>query len=347
MKIKTFPLRLLCILLIVITVPRVCFAQDVHFSQYHMSPLTLNPALAGAVYEKQGLINYKDQWGSITSPYKTLAASYDMRLDMKKIKKGFWAGGINFFSDKAGDSQMGTLQANLTAAYHVLLNKYNTLGAGMQGGVVQRSINYSALQSGNQYNGNSYNPVLPIGEPFYKPSFTYADIGAGILWAYNNTAEVKVTDNNDFRANAGFSIYHITQPNYSFYSSNEKLQLKYVLHGNVLIGVPNTNVAFVPGFMYYVQGPLKELFTGSLIRYKLKQDSKYTGVHKGAAFSLGVFLRTKDAIIASMLLELSNYAIGMSYDVNTSRLIAATNSRGSFEITLRFTSPNPFVTKKL
>ncbi|MFI5151315.1 MAG: type IX secretion system membrane protein PorP/SprF, partial [Bacteroidia bacterium] len=48
-------------------------AQDTHFSQFYMSPLTQNPAMAGAVYDMQALINYRNQWSSIATPFKTMA----------------------------------------------------------------------------------------------------------------------------------------------------------------------------------------------------------------------------------------------------------------------------------
>ena len=52
-------------------------SQDTHFSQVAYSPLTLNPALAGANSVLQGVMNYRNQWNSVTSPYKTFAASID------------------------------------------------------------------------------------------------------------------------------------------------------------------------------------------------------------------------------------------------------------------------------
>lgn len=347
MKKTYFILRFLLIVVIASNgLSNETFAQDIHFSQFNLSPLTQNPALAGAIFEKQGLINYKNQWSSITVPYKTVAASYDMRFKNKKDDKGFWAAGINFFSDKAGDLQMGTLQTNLNVAYHIRLNEYNTLGAGIQGGFAQRSINYTSLRSGSQYDGQAYNPSLPLGETIGKPSYTYADGAAGLVWTYNNTAGViTVTDNHELKANAGFSIFHVTQPNYSFYNTNENLKSKYVLHGNALISIPNSNVAFVPSIMYSMQSASQELIAGSLIRYKLKQETKYTGSNKGSAFSVGGFLRLKDAMIIALLLEFSNYAIGMSYDINTSKLTAVSSGKGGLEITLRFVSPNPFGTK--
>ena len=44
------------------------FAQDIHFSQVGFSPLTLNPALAGANGAINGVLNYRSQWSSVAKP---------------------------------------------------------------------------------------------------------------------------------------------------------------------------------------------------------------------------------------------------------------------------------------
>jgi type IX secretion system PorP/SprF family membrane protein len=319
-------------------------AQDIHFSQFYMNPLAQNPAMTGANYDMQAIINFKDQWQSIGTPYRTMAASFDMRLNKKKANAGFFAAGINIFNDKAGDSKMGTTQANLNLAYHVRLGGYHTLGAGLQGGFAQRSISYSALEWGNQYDGAKYNSTMPTGEASGSSAVAYPDFGGGVVWTYNNTAgAVKVDDNHELKANLGVSVFHPHQPKYSFEKTvTEKLYAKIVVHGNAMISLPNSNIALVPGIMYYKQGPAQEIYAGSLIRYALQQNSKYTGVKKGAAFSLGAFYRAKDAVVASFLLEYSNYALGISYDLNTSRLTPASQGRGGIEISLRFVTPSPF-----
>ncbi|MFI5148437.1 MAG: PorP/SprF family type IX secretion system membrane protein, partial [Bacteroidia bacterium] len=318
--------------------------QDTHFSQFYMSPLTQNPAMAGAVYDMQALINYRNQWSSIATPFKTMAASYDMRLVKKKNTSGYWAAGINLYNDNAGDLQMTTTQVNLNVAYHVKLNDYNTLGGGLMAGFAQRSISPGGIKTGNQYNGMAYDASLPTGENITAASFSYMDLGGGIVYTYNNTAgAIKVTDNHDLKFQLGVAVFHPQQPGYSFYNDGEKLYMKFVVHGNALLSIPNTNVAFVPGFMYNRQGPAQEIYAGSLIRYKLKQDSKYTGFQKGAAISLGAYYRAGDGVAAAMLMEYANYAFGFSYDINTSGLQTATNARGGMEITLRFVNPNPFL----
>lgn len=73
-------------------------AQDVHFSNMEQSPLTLNPALAGANHDIQAIINYRTQWNTVGAPFQTIAASADMRLNSnKRSKNGHLAVGLNLF----------------------------------------------------------------------------------------------------------------------------------------------------------------------------------------------------------------------------------------------------------
>ena len=340
--------RIRKILLPLLLITGTLFSQDIHFSQFYMSPLTINPGMAGAQYDMEAVLNYKNQWQSVTNPYRTFGASLDMRINKKRSDAGFFAGGINFFSDKAGTINMGTTQGALSFAYHARLNEFNTFGVGIQAGFAQRSLSYSSIQWGNQYDGNAYNATLSSGEPTGVPTFTHMDFGAGIVFNHDNKSGMKsVTNNHDEKFTIGLSVSHINQPKYSFYeTSGEKLNMKIVAHGNAVISLPNSNVAFVPGFMYARQGKFQEIYAGSLVRFLIGQDSKYTGFKQGSAFSVGGYLRAKDAVAATVLLEYSNYAFGFSYDVNVSKLKTSSSARGGFEVTLRYVSPNPFQAKR-
>jgi type IX secretion system PorP/SprF family membrane protein len=333
MKRKIALVALLVFLRIIVT------SQDIHFSQFTMSPLTLNPALAGANYNFQAIVNYKDQWRGVAVPYKTFAASVDSRIHKKEDKNSFWAGGVNFFRDKAGDASMGICQGNITAAYHVGIAQYQTLGIGLQGGFAQRTIDFSALKWANQYDPyNGYNPNASSGEPKTISSFAYGDVGGGIVWTYNNpTGLVHVEDNHDLQANMGVAVYHARQ-NYSFIKlSKEQLYPKYVFHGNAMISLPHSRgVAVAPGFVFLSQGPSKEFYFGSMVRYTLQPESKYTGIKKLACVYVGLYCRPGDAITPMIQLERSGYAVSFSYDVNISKLIVASKARGGMEIALRY-----------
>lgn len=344
MKTKNIIIGFGVILISHISCPSSSFAQDIHFSQFYMSPFTQNPAFAGAVNGMSAIVNYKEQWKSIGSPYKTVAASYDISFQKKKKVKAFYAAGLNFFSDKAGDSKMGTTQANLSGAAHVYIDRYTKFGGGIQVGFAQRKVDFTDLQWGNQFNGENYDASLSSRETQGASSYSYPDVAAGVVWTYNNSAGMKrVVENNDIKANIGLSLFHISQPKYSFIGNNEKLYMKFIFHGDVLLSVPYSNLGFVPSIMFYKQGPTSEIYAGSLVRFKLRQKSKYTRDRNSSAFSVGAFYRAKDAAVLAMQLEYSNYTVGMSYDVNTSRLKTASAARGGFEISIRYVAENPFL----
>ena len=60
-----------------------CGAQDIHFSQFYMSPLNLNPAMTGVMNCTQRFVaNYRNQWASVlkADAYTTYSVSYDQKL---------------------------------------------------------------------------------------------------------------------------------------------------------------------------------------------------------------------------------------------------------------------------
>ncbi len=331
--------KIICIIIINLAVLSLK-AQDIHFSMFHFSPLNINPANCGVENDLRVALNYRNQWRSVANPYSTIAGSYDMRLS--KSKSGIFAMGINFYNDRAGDSKMGITQANLAAAYHLILNREQTIGLGINTGFAQRSLTGgSALMWGNQYDGTNYNPALPTGEPFGNSfSTSYLDAAAGIIYSYRQE-EKYITGNDHFAANVGFSVSHVHQPNISFYGAKELLYRKYIFHTNAIIGVPNSRVSFTPGIMYALQGPARELLFGTALRYRLQEDAKYTGFITGAAMSLGIWYRNRDAVSLTTLLQWGGYSIGFAYDINISDLSKASSGRGGFELHGRYVLPNP------
>jgi type IX secretion system PorP/SprF family membrane protein len=320
--------------------------QDIHFSQFYMAPLTQNPALAGALNNAEAYVNYKNQWTAITNPYKTFAVSGMARLGKPKKNKGFWAVGLNFFNDQSGDGKLTTTLGDFTLSYQIPLSKYQKLGLGLQSGFGQMKLDYSNLQWGSQYGNGAFDPNAATGENTNNTNFGFLDFSSGILWSFNNTSGAVKTTNNVFNKGCvGFSVYHINQPLYSFARSGDRLKMKYVFHGNYLFSLPNSKIALNPGFMYYSQGPARELLIGGMVRYNILPESKYSGFYKGAGAYLGAYLRAKDAVIISAMLELSQFTVGFSYDVNTSSLRPASNGRGGMEVSIRITGHGPFANK--
>lgn len=328
------------------------FAQDIHFSQFYESPLTMNPALSG-MFKGDDYIeaNYKNQWNSVSgNGFKTIAAEGQIHNIAKKWNHSYLSPGLSFYNDKSGDAKMGITKICFTLADGIFLNDNNALAAGIQVGWAQHSINTDNLEWGSQYNPNissGYDPDLPA-EAVSSNSISNIDLSAGLAWNYS-TGNTNMTSNDNLRINAGIAAYHLNQPTLSFYqnkTAGTKLYMRYVGHALVEYGIPNTNTSLIPAVVYYSQGSAQEVDFGLKVRYILKQESHYTGLIKGSALDLGIYYRAGDSFIPMIQMEFGSYAIGISYDSNVSSLSKVDGRASSFELSLRFVNPNPFAAEK-
>lgn len=331
-------------------------SQDFHFSQYNENPLLVNPALAGSNYVMRTSIVYRTQWSSITTPFITYGLSFDSRFkasnwekaDPKrtmifKKAKNRMAGGVSIYNDKAGEAKVGTFVTNFTYAMFFPLNKNSNLSLGLQAGFAQRKMDGTKLIYGTQFNGYTYDNNLPSGETYSRQSFMYGDIGSGIAYTFNR-AERSIAANDQINAQIGFAAFHLTRPQQNFINGeNDRLNRKYVFHGNLLFGIPNSLVGIAPTWLIQIQGASKEILAGMMVKYYIKDDSKYTGFLKRSSIGIGANYRTGDAVITSILIEFGRFAIGYSYDINVSKLVKASNAKGGSEITLRMVTPTAFL----
>ncbi|PHR45427.1 MAG: hypothetical protein COA32_13360 [Fluviicola sp.] len=318
------------------------FAQDIHFTQMRYSPLNLNPALAGAEQNLQAVVNYRDQWRSVATPYQTIGASVDGRFKEKRGGNGVLAWGVNFFNDRAGDARMTTTNANLNLGYHLFLNRNSSLGLAIQGGFGQRGIDPAGGTWSSQFANGEFNTALPSGENFDQMNFSHFDAGAGIVYHYKEK-EGYMRGNDQFTLTAGLSAFHVNQPSSSFLvGGQDDLAIRFSGFVYADFGVSKSNFSIAPAIYYNRQGPHQEILAGSYLRVLLKEGSKRTGFIKQLATSYGIFYRFGDAFAAKFMIEYSNYALGFAYDFNVSSLTTVSNSRGGVEFFLRFVLPNPF-----
>lgn len=335
-------------------------SQDIHFSQFLENPSLLNPALTGAYSVMRVSAVYRDQWRSVTVPYKTYGVSFETRfkasawnavegksMTFTKKATGNLTGGLSFYSDKAGDGNMGSTNVNLSLASFVPLNQRSFISLGLQGSMVQRSLDFSKLVFSNQYTGTGYDNTMLSGENPANSSFIYADFAGGMAYTYS-TQDKMIASNDQKKATVGFAVYHVTQPKQAFLnSSSDKLNMKYVLHGDMLLGIRHSNVALAPAFLVQLQGSNKEIIFGTKVKYYIKEDSKYTGIIQRTSVDLGVFYRNQDAMIISFMYDKrQKMAIGISYDLNVSSLTKASKLSGGPEIVLRFNTSNPYLYQK-
>lgn len=324
------------------------FAQDIHFSQSNMTPLLLNPALTGMYDGNQRVfLNYKNQWKGMGMPgatYNTGMFSFDTHVLKKKWHNGYLGAGLNAFKDVAGELKMGTTQLNISISGIVFINKQQLISGGLQGGYVQKSISTASLQWENQYDAGTgaYNSSLPSNDFVSIPPYSYGDFSAGLAWSYN-AYKPSTYGNKQMKFNLGIGAFHLNRPNQKLnpFSTDvtDNLNSKFIFHGAAQIAIASSKYQLIPTFALFKQGPSYDLNLGTMVRWTIKGESRYTGYVQGMALSLGALYRAKDAIIPMMLFEYSDFAVGLSYDINTSSLIQGTRGRGGVEISLRYVRP--------
>ncbi len=314
------------------------FGQDIHFSQFYLSPLTLNPAMTGVMNcNNRFVANYRNQWASIlkSEAYNTYSVSYDRKIPVGRYDN-FGVGGA-FWGDVAGSLNFGTLKglASVSFSKRMFGDNKNShyLVFGANAGLAQRRIDFQLARWGSQHDGDGgWDPAIDPGENpelLENNSFLFADVAVGLLWfsVFNKNSNVY----------AGIAYDHLNQPNQSFNpSSFIPLYSKYTAHagGELLI---NSKYSLLPGVVMLKQGPSFELNGGTSFRFlfgpKDAQQSVQFGVWGRLAnhFQQSLLL---DAIILSTRFDYGNFGIGFSYDVNTSSLRQASNSNGSFEFAL-------------
>jgi len=322
-------------------------AQDIHFSQFHNSPLDLSPALTGAFDgDTRFMGNYRAQWSNVPVKWRTFTGAFDTKFkfnpDRKKLR--YLSGGALFHWDRAGDSDMTTLQLGLFGSYTHQVSKASFLSAGLQLGGYQRSFDTDRLTWDFQYLTGGEPSVPPIavvpggpsGENFVDDNIFYGDISIGLNWNYQNPR----TRTN---VHIGGGLFHLNEPVKTFYDdSTVKLPKKWSIHALATVQLRDKLDLVLMGVGRY-QDVYTEHVLGIAGRFHVDQDET-----KEFAIQLGLDYRfnaegfgTGDAIIPTAELHYKAWRVGLSWDINISDFKVATNNNGGPEIAVIYILRDP------
>jgi len=286
-------------------------AQDPEFTQFYANPIYLNPAFAGTNGGPRIVLNYRNQWPSLSAPFVTYAASYDQHFDGVGGGLGFQA-----WYDQAGDGELTTTFFSGIYSYHLNVNEKFTIKAGLQVSGFQRSIDFSKLRFGDQ---------IDPRQGFINP--TQEDLPAD---GRDNTGIIP-----DFSAGffgftekfyAGFAVHHITEPEQSFFGNPlSTLPRKYTVHTGMMLPLENLrNPAkyISPNIMFQRQGDFTQVNMG--------------GYYINNFFVAGLWFRqtapNSDAIMGLIGIKKDPFKLGYSYDFTVSDARPA--ATGSHEVSL-------------
>jgi len=304
-------------------------AQDIHFSQYNASPLTLNPAQTGNYNcDFRAGINYRNQWASVASPFVTYSGFYDMPLrSVKGFEENDQIGvGVYLFNDRSGSGIMSNFQAVLTGAYHKAFgaDAQHRLSLGLGVGFMQKRLDQSQLIWGSQWTGDGFDPTQSSGENFADGS-SIGNFNLDLGLMFKSSAL-----DGDLVYEAGGTIFHLTTPTENFLvtSVDNQLGMRYLGHGRAIYMI-NDKFSAMPSVLYMSQSKASETVAGADFGYMIN-----TGTFQGTA-SVGAHYRFDDAVIAQIAMEYQNFRFGFSYDITTSSLTNAVNGGvGGFELSL-------------
>ena len=305
---------------LLLMLPVVLSAQDLHFSQFPVTPSNINPAFTGKFNGDGRIIaNTRSQWRSVTVPYRTSAFAMDFSHLGSASNVG---AGFSAYYDKAGDSKLTTfkLDASISYTLNLTYNRQHSLVFGLQGGLKNITIDYTALKFNNQYNGTNYDPNLATGENFSFNKLLAASASTGISYFYATKKNVVM---------GGVAFHNLIRSNQSFFETGySPLDIRFTAQASAEIAAGDHYV-YSPAFFYGQQGDLKELVAGAKAKSILFDDRRY---YRAIAF--GMYYRNSDAIIVTGNFEVNDFNFGVSYDFNISPLNKASSYRGAMELSL-------------
>lgn len=305
-------------------------AQDIHFSQFNNTPLLRNPALAGVFtgnYRVQAA--YRSQWRAIANPYKTNVLGIENKFPLPN-GNDFLTVGCSAFYDQAGLQDLKTLQILPVVNFHKNLgqDKISFLSVGFMGGYVSRQFSSANLTFDNQYTNGRYSRSNPTGESFTGLNRNVLDMAVGLT--YNSQLGEYML------YYAGASLWHFNSPVTNFLNDQVKLDMK--AQGNMGIkSILTDYLTLTFEGNYLRQGEYSETIVGGMITYNLMNDyADQFSDDQFAAVGIGGFFRINDALIPYVFLRYSKVEIGISYDVNISKLKTAAQGVGGGEISISY-----------
>lgn len=316
--------KIIFTLLLCVSLVTVSMAQDPNFSQFFASPLTLNPALTGkfdGVYRIAG--NFRNQWPTINNAFVTKTASIDFGILKNRIPVNDQFGiGILGFTDRAGNGVLTNNFAGLSVAYHKGLdeNGYHQIGVGFQGTYATKRLDVTKVVFEDQLTPLGFTGVTSEVFSNSQVNVKYFDMNAGVI--YNGTTN----GYNNFYL--GASMYHINRPKESFQGGNFLLDPRITFQAGGKIPIGTYNSLHLAANHSMQANAHNTMIGGAFALNANNSEDNPTNVY------IGTWYRFKDAIIPYISLEFGGLQIGASYDVNTSSLKPASNSRGGMEISM-------------
>lgn len=339
-KLDTMKLKLPILITLLSLLSFVSNAQnELHFTQFEMTPIQLNPALSGdfqGTYRIGGL--YRAQWFSVVESYGNSFQTADLFVDVNVIrgfrKQDWLSVGLGYsVIDQAGslgsnENSSGGISNNffnMGAAYHLSNKKRtNIFTIGVQRSSVSTTSNrlvigdtrYSIVNQALSMDGSNFNMRANMDGDLES---SFSDWQFGLT--YNNRGK-------DSEFKIGVSAARLFNPRFTLGGLRSDIDPLIAAFAEYQMPMGRSGTWIKPSLLYMTQGPANEVVVQGRVGKPMNEDLSLNG---------GLGLRMGDAIQVLLGADYKQYKIGASYDINISGLSAASSTIGAFELGLIYT----------
>ncbi|MFN9113364.1 MAG: PorP/SprF family type IX secretion system membrane protein [Bacteroidota bacterium] len=302
-------------------------AQDINFSQFYEMPALRNPALSGIFKGDIRITSiYRSQWRQLLGQNSTTGVGLETKSGINEFTDNFYSLGLVVTNDVAGDAKLGKTQVLPSFAFHKSLSQDRNLflSAGFMGGIVQQRFDASKLKFDDQFVNGSYSQTNATRQTFTNTNTIYWDMTAGLAISGDLGYKYK------FYLGAAYS--HFNQPKVAFDRNVDvRLNKKIAVNGGLSANVTDYDQLYIYAD-YFQQGGNTVAQGGMLYKHNLMQQIE----EPNYSISVGVFHRLNDAVIPVVKLDYLKVSVGVTYDINISKLSTAAQLRGGAEVTLSY-----------
>lgn len=314
------------LIIIILSFSSSLLAQDAQFSQFYNAPTTFNPAetghrTTGGKYRLNAV--HRNQWSALGNGFNTTTLALDNNVDYGD--KSYLGIGVAFINDESPSGGFKTMTFLGGLAAHIALDRKakHFLSIGGQFGFVNNQVRVEKLRFENDILGGE-------AEDFTNTNTFNLDNRLGFLYSFFPKEETQIK--------IGFGINHLTTYENKFINSFSLTNQQYSAHVDVAQQIGEKWI-INPHILFLQQGTFQQNLLGCLAKYELGESRRLIFGTSYRTSNLLNFNQTRsnDAIIAILGFGFkAESQIFVSYDINISPLMAATNGRGSLEIGLQY-----------
>lgn len=306
-KLKSIRLVAYALLLVGVNCPD-STAQTVPMSQYHVSPIYVNPALVGSVRFPSFSFHHRSQWNNYSNSLPISIASVVYPI-IQKYPRRFTRGGVGLMCAREVAGMKGWLSKTdlrFAAAYNLPVgNKLDhVISMGVSAGYVKQRIEPRGVQWGSQYDADlGYVSSATPSVNFVSSQVNYATVEAGVIWSYHTYKNRLL---NPWQLTSGLTVSNMNRPNISFTGNEQRLSWLMKWYGGASYYTSNWKIS--PQALVLWNKTRSHISLGAYSQYRVSNEPNL-------ALLGGLWYRWKDAVAVSGGVLHRNIQIALSVDL--------------------------------